>query len=132
MVKVKKIPTPAQSKRLEKEQRLNRTLELYTLGYTETQIGKTLKSEFNITPEVIKLDLEAARNAFAERSETKREVLKGLYNDMLMDLYQKAYQKDHYKTCADIISNLAKINRIYEPDANDKVIANITYTRASE
>lgn len=128
----KKSLAPATSKRLEKELRLNRTLELYTLGYTETQISKILKSEFKIKIEVIRDDLEAARNAFAERSAVKREVLKGLYNDMLMDLYQKAYQSNHYKTCVDIVSNLAKINKLYEPDSNDRVVANITYTKATE
>ncbi len=128
--KAKKELAPATSKRLEKEMRLERTLELYTLGYTETQIGKTLKSEFKITPEAIASDLEAARAVFADRSETKREVLRGLYNDMLMDLYQKAYSSNHFKTCTDIIGNLAKINKLYEPEASDRIIANITYTKA--
>jgi hypothetical protein len=128
-----KKPTPAPktiSKEMELEKRLDRTLELYTLGYTETQIGKSLKAEFGINSESVKTDLEKARAVFAEHAEAKREVLRGLYNDMLKDLYQKAYKNKHWKTCTDIIGNLAKINKLYEPEVNDKIIANITYSKA--
>lgn len=127
--KKEKIPTPDQVDSNELPSQVERAMDLYIEGYTEVQIGRTLKKEYSLGASSIKKYLKEAREAFSIPDTKSREYYHNLYLARYDELYRLAKEKGHYGVCVSILDNQSKINKLYEPKEGDNYKVNIIYNK---
>lgn len=100
------------------------------IGYSHTQVSKTLQKEFNIASSSAANCIGEANKKFLANRPKNKEQIRAKYTAMLMELYRLSFEKEQYKTCRETIDTLAKIDRLFEPDDSSTLTAIITYKKS--
>lgn len=99
--------------KIQRNQRLERILNLLKEGYSRKLVKSTIQQEYSISDSQLDKDFMLVNEMLIQSNKDNADSLKIILNDRLECLYDKALQSNKIDTCLKVIDQQSKLNGLY-------------------